>query len=136
MLTTKAKVTVKNAKGEVIATQEYDKVVFEGLTMTSDGKPTLGDSPEAVSTALGAAIEFYQKASPKGNGVVDLLKDATYAYDLGVRANIRQSLVTAIAGPDKAIEKMVKDMIAARAAAGKPITEEAARAKVALIMGE
>lgn len=127
MFTTNAKVQVKNAKGEVIMSQEYQKTVFEGLKADDKGKPE-GGTPEEL---LGAAIEFFQKqAGEKGNGVVELLKNATYAYDLGERAKIRQQLVTAAAGPDKAIDKAVKDYMAMRAAMGKPVTEEAARKKL------
>lgn len=131
MFTTKATVQVKDSQGKVITSQEYDKVVFEGLALDEKGKPT-GGTPEEL---LGAAIEHFQKEAGKdGNGVLELLSAATYANDLGVRAKIRQALVTAIAGPDKAIEKAVKDLMAARAAAGKPISEEAARARVKAFM--
>ena len=133
MFTTTAKVQVKNSQGGVIATQEYNKTVFEGLSMDDKGK-IVGGSPEEL---LAQAIGFYQqKIGEKGNGVVALLADATYAHDLGERAKIRQSLVTAVAGPDKAIEKAVKDLMSARAAAGRPITEEAAKAKVMAMMAD
>lgn len=133
MFKTTAKVQVKNAQGQVIATQEYNKLVFEGTELT-DGKVT---SKEPVEGLLGAAIKFFQdEVGEKGNGVIELLKNATYAYDLGVRAGIRQTLVTAAAGPDKAIEKAIKDLMAARAASGKPITEEIARAKVMAMMAD
>lgn len=133
MFKTTAKVQVKNQKNEVIASQDYPKVVFEGLTLDEKGKP-VGGTPEEL---LGQAIAFLQaEAGEKGNGVVELLKHATYAYDLGVRAKIRQSLVTASAGPDKAIEKQIKDYMAARAAMGKPVTEEKARERVMAILAE
>lgn len=133
MFKTEAKVQVKNAQGAVIASQLYDKLVFEGTKLV-DGKVA---SDATVEDLLGSAIQFFQKeVGEKGNGVVELLKNATYAYDLGVRAGIRQTLVTAAAGPDKAIEKSIKDFMAARAAAGKPVTEEVARTKIMALMAE
>lgn len=133
MFLTTAKVQVKDSQGKVIATQEYNKTVFEGTGIDDKGKVIAG-APEAM---LGDAIAFFQKeVGEKGNGVVELLRNATYAYDLGVRAGIRQTLVTAAAGPDKAIEKAIKDLMAARAAAGKPLTEEQARAKVMVMMAD
>lgn len=137
MFETKAKVTVKNAKGEVVGTQEYNKRVFEGTGADANGKPTYDSANEnAISQLLADAIDFYQKQNPKGNGVVDLLSDATYAYDLGVRAGIRQGLVTALAGPDKAIEKQIKDFMATRAAMGKPVTEAVARERVMAMLAD
>lgn len=133
MFKTTAKVQVKNGQGAVIASQEYNKQVFEGTELT-EGKVTSTAAPDKL---LGDAIAFFQELEGKdGNGVVRLLKEATYAYDLGVRAGIRQTLVTAAAGPDKAIEKSIKDFMAARAAAGKPVTEDVARAKILALMAE
>ncbi len=134
MFTENAKVQVKNSQGQVIATQEYNKIVFEGTGRGEDGKVI---SSVDVTALLKDAITFLQKeAGEKGNGVLELLKNVTYAYDLGVRAGHRQTLVTAAAGPDKAIEKAIKDLMAARAAAGKPMSEEIARAKVLALMAD
>lgn len=131
MFLTKAKVQVKNDKGAVVASQEYDKTVFEGTGLDDKGNIVPGDA----ETLLGQAIQWFQEqVGEKGNGVVELLKNATYANDLGKRATIRQMLVAAVAGPEKAIEKSIKDFMAARAAAGKPISEEKARAKVLAMM--
>lgn len=129
MFTTQAEVKVKNSQGQVIASQQYSKQVFHG-TEEKDGKVVTGEGT-SVEKLLGDAIAFFQKeAGEKGNGVIELLKAATYAHDLDVRAGIRQTLVTAAAGPDKAIEKQIKDFMAARAALGKPVTEEVARTRV------
>lgn len=130
MFTTLATVEVKGTadsegKKKVLRSQEYQKVVFEGMDIvTDDGKEKIigQDKPEEL---LAQAIQFFQdKVGKDGNGVIELLKNTTYAYDLTVRAGIRQNLLSALEGPEKAIEKGLKDMIAARAAVGKPITEE------------
>lgn len=134
MFTEKARVQVKDQQNKVIASQEYNKQVFEGTKRGEDGKV---GTDVGTDVLLGNAIKFFQEQAGKdGNGVLELLKNATYAFDLGVRASIRQTLVTAAAGPDKAIEKAIKDLMAARAAAGKPMSEEVARAKVLALMAE
>lgn len=142
MFKTKATVTVKDNQGKVLITQDYDKVVFGGTQIDAKGNAVgpFGDdgttrADNADEQLVQAAISFYiSEAGPSGNGVADMLADLTYAYDLGRRASIRQQLVTAAAGPDKAIEKAIKDLMAARAAAGKPIDEVTARAKVKALM--
>lgn len=135
MIKTTAEVKVKDNAGKVIAQQSYQKTVFEYMKTDEKGNGVKLEG-DAVSDALSAAIQHYQSENPKGNGVVDLLRDATYAYDLGKRAAIRNSLVTAAAGPDKAIDKAIKDLMAARAAAGKPLTEAQAREKVMVMMAD
>jgi len=132
MFSTEAKVQVKNTKNEVIASQTYQKVVFEGTAKNDKGEVISAVKEDVL---LGDAIKFMQKeVGEKGNGVIELLRNVTYAYDLGVRAGIRQTLVTAAAGPDKAIEKAIKDFMAARAAAGKPVTLEQATERIKLLM--
>lgn len=134
MFQTKKDVQVKDGQNKVIASQPYDKVVFEGDALDEKGNIVVTSETKVL---LGAAIDFFQKeVGEKGNGVLELLKCATYAYDLGIRADIRQKLVAAAAGPDKAIEKAIKDLMVARAAANKPITEEVARAKVMAAMAD
>jgi hypothetical protein len=131
MYTVKAKVQVKNTKNEVIGSQDYDKIIFEGTSVGTDGKPTIdATNPNAVSELLAQAIAHYQALDPKGNAVVDMLSDVTYAHDLGRRSKMRAGVVTALAGPDKAIDKQVKDFMAARLALGKPVDEATARARV------
>jgi len=132
MFETQATVKVKNSQNVVIAEQKYTKVVFEGLSLDGKGNP-VGGTPEELLTA---AIAFYQSKNPKSNGVLVMLADATYANDLGQRNSIRQSLIAGMAGPDKAIEKAIKDLMAARAASGKPIVEARAREKVLAALAE
>jgi len=127
MYKTTAKVTVKDNQGKVVATQEYTKIVFEGLSEDDKGKPTGGTDEEL----LGQAVAYFEAEAGKDQrGVIDLLKELTYGYDLGVKATVRQQLMRAVAGPDKAIEKAIKDYMAARAAMGKPVSEEIARKKI------
>jgi hypothetical protein len=139
MFTTDAEVKVKDSQGKVLATQKYNKIIFEGTALDGNGKVTALDAqgaPMPVEYLLKAAIDHFQSLNPKGNGVVDLLENVTYANDLGARAKVRAQIIAATAGPDKAIDKMVKDFMAGRAAAGKPVTEEVARARVVAMMAE
>ena len=132
MFQTTATVTVKNGD-KVLGTKDYAKVVFEGVGL-NDKKEIVPGEPEAL---LGDAIAYFQEqVGENGNGVIELLKNATYAHDLGQRNKIRATIVASLEGPEKAIEKMIKDFMAARQAAGKPISEEAARAKVMAMQAE
>lgn len=133
MYKTTAEVKVKNDKNEVILSQKYDKIVFEGTGPDEKGKPTFDgtDAPKAILALLATAIDFFQaEVGEKGNGALELLKQATYAYDLERRNKIRQQLVSGAEGPEKTIEKLVKDHMVARAKLGKPVTEEVARKRV------
>jgi hypothetical protein len=64
------------------------------------------------------------------------IETANYGTDLKIRAQIRADILNENQGPDKAIEKMAKEMVKARAAVGKVITLEAALAKVREMLGE
>jgi len=133
MFNTIATVKVKNDAGKVIASQDYQKVVFDGIELV-EGKVNPGPS---IETLLSDAIEYFQEfVGADGNGVVEMLKAATYAHDLDRRAKIRGTLVSAIEGPDKAIEKQVKQYMIGRAASGKPVTEAVARERVKRLMEE
>lgn len=129
MYTKSAVVTVKDGD-KLIGKQEYQKVIFEGMQADEKGKPTGGTKQELLK----ACIDFLTGKSKEGDGVGDLLSYATYAYDLAVRGTIRAAIEKAAEGPDKVIEKTIKDLMAARAAAGKPITEDEARKKVLALM--
>lgn len=65
----------------------------------------------------------------------DLCGAANYGFNLKARATVRAAIQSRLEGPDKAINKMVADLVKARAAAGKPITEEKAREMALALMG-
>jgi hypothetical protein len=143
MFKTKATVNVKGNDGKIKATQEYEKAVFHGTHLDTDGNVQIQPLPgktldETMAELLTQALAYAQTRTKdgKGNPVVELLERYTYADDLDVRSKIRASLVAASEGPDKAIDKMVKDFIAGRLAVGKPVTEEVARKRVLAMMGD
>ena len=119
-------VVVKDAKGHVIATKEYERVhlshaegdELETVDVTSDGK-TVGAKirPKGVSltdpeTLFSAAVGHIQAEYPKSNPLLVILEAVEYALDLKARAAIRSSLLPAkIADPDKQVEKMAKTLM-------------------------
>lgn len=127
MFTETANVTVKDSNGKEVGKQEYQKVRFAPNSKDNDGAKAAFTGKQD-GELLKEAIAHIQSQDPKANAVHELLRYVEYAYDLGVRSKIRQGLVAAIAGPDKAIEKAIQDLMKARAAMGRPISEEKARA--------
>jgi hypothetical protein len=102
---------------KVVGEQIYQKIVF--------GEPKEAKPEELLRDAIG----FLQKeAGEKGNGVLELLNHVTYSYDLGQRSTIRQAIVAAIEGPEKAIERTIDNICKTFALTGREISREAARA--------
>jgi hypothetical protein len=135
MFQTEAEVNVKDAQNKVVGSMKYQKIVLHGSSLNDKGEVITGGT--AMEALLGDAIAFYQKeVGEKGNGLLALLEDATYAHDLGVRAKIRQGIVKSLEGPDKSIAKMVDKYIEARLASGKPVTREVAEAKIKAMLAE
>jgi hypothetical protein len=58
----------------------------------------------------------------------DVINNWHYGSDLKAKSEVRNALLTEVAGPEKAFEASVKQFIKLRAANGKPISEEKARA--------
>ena len=65
--------------------------------------------------------------------VTDLIKALNYGVNLNARTSIRADLQAKLEGPDKAINKLVSDIVKTRATHGMPITEVDAR-KLAITM--
>jgi len=132
MYKTKATVNVKGSDGTIIAHQDYDKIVFEG-NFEENGKPAGGTDPELLKQAIDYVHSTLSKdkdGNVVGSAVREMLSRFTYATDLGMRAGIRQQLLAAVAGPDKAVDKAIATYMTMRAAIGRPVTEEEARAKL------
>lgn len=76
-------------------------------------------------------LSAFQATDDKGkNKLIDCLN---YGWDLKVRASIRNDMVSADAGPERSFESTVKQTMKARAAIGKPVTEERARELVKIM---
>ena len=63
-------------------------------------------------------------------GLKELLVAANYGYNLKARAKVTAQIKTENQGPEVAINRAVKQLVANRLKFGKPITEDDARAKV------
>src|SRR3954463_13876661 len=100
-------VVVKNEKGEVIATQAYQRVYLaygpNDPFITRDvksGKEKIGEKQEPKDTKsvhdsnelFAAAIEYIQTEKPKSDAVIVLLSEAEYGLDLAARGAVRNSL--------------------------------------------
>jgi hypothetical protein len=58
-----------------------------------------------------------------------------YGFNLDARSVVNQNLRAKLEGPDKAINKLVNDIVKARAAAGMPISEPDARKLAVTMLG-
>lgn len=65
----------------------------------------------------------------------DVIRDYNYGSDLKIKAQVRNALINESAGPDKALEQMIKQIVKQRAAVGKAVTEEQAKAIAKQILG-
>lgn len=97
MKTENGKVTLVVGEGDAKKefTKDYQKVIFE----------------------TAADIVGWLQDAEKAPSVIAALN---YGYDLKQRAKVRQQLESTSAGPEKALEKLIKNIQAARTALGKP----------------
>ena len=110
------------------------KVKFTMRTETKNVTVNFGtkDAPREVSQA--AIFKIVETSDDiltllqTEDGAKDVIKSLNYAYDLRVRAATRNSIIEADSGPEKSFNKLVADIVKNRAALGKPVTEEKARA--------
>ncbi len=107
MKTEQSSVTLKvgTAPDEKEFTRAYTKVTYE----------TAADVVEAMQNP---------------DGLKAIIGALNYGLDLKLRAKVRQQLDSESAGPEKALEKMIKTLNAQRVALGKPeLPYEVAKAK-------
>jgi hypothetical protein len=90
------KVTAEQKGKEEKATREY--VRLTALTV------------EGALALCGGRMVKVTEGDAKGNGVLDYFN---YGFDLGVRSNERNALLTSLEGPEKGIERAVKGLMAA-----------------------
>jgi hypothetical protein len=98
--------------GAIVATEDSVKVEQKG----KDEPATRGYVRLTAATIEGALalcsgrMNKVAEGDDKGNGVLDYFN---YGYDLGVRSNERNKLLASLEGPEKAIERGVKGLVAA-----------------------
>lgn len=127
-------VNTKNAEGKTVKlSRDYDRVVLVPSVWRSEvdenGKITKQDPrfldadgvPLDVGTLLKNAIDAFSTMFPKKNGVLALLDNAEYGLDLKRKSPVRQAILAAAEGPEKAINTAFEKFNAARGAMGKKL---------------
>lgn len=100
------------ASGAIVATEDAVKVEQKG----KDEPATRGyvrltaATIEGALALCGGRMTKVTEGDDKGNGVLDYFN---YGFDLGVRSNERNRLLASLEGPEKAIERGVKGLVAA-----------------------
>lgn len=67
--------------------------------------------------------------------LTELIDAANYGFNLKARSKVRQTLIAESAGPDNAVAKLIKSIVANRAAVGRPISEVEARNLAMVTLG-
>lgn len=89
-------VTAEQKGKEEKASREYLRLTAETI--------------EGALALTGGRMVKVTEGDAKGNGVLDYFN---YGFDLGVRSNERNKLLASLEGPEKAIERGVKGLVAA-----------------------
>lgn len=98
--------------GAITATEDKVTVAVKGKD-----EPAARDYVRLTAVTIEGALALVDgrmtkvaEGENKGNGVLDYFN---YGYDLGVRSNERNKLLASLEGPEKAIERGVKGLVAA-----------------------
>ena len=97
----------------------------------------LGKNPDGTAKEVSRTYKQVVKSSVKNDDILALLSDEKtaaqlisdwhYGSDLRAKATVRAAILEVEAAPEATFEKEVKSFMKARAANGKPVTEEQAR---------
>lgn len=98
--------------GAIVATEDAVKVEQKGKEepATRGYVRLTAASIEGAIALCGGRMVKVSEGDEKGNGVLDYFN---YGFDLGVRSNERNKLLSSLEGPEKAIERGVKGLVAA-----------------------
>lgn len=98
--------------GAIVATEDEVKVEQKGKDEPAKrGYVRLtATTIEGALALCGDRMTKVTEGDDKGNGVLDYFN---YGFDLGVRSNERNALLATLEGPEKAIERGVKGLVAA-----------------------
>ena len=121
------KLEVKDDKGNVVKTVDFQKVKFESGDASPDDKFAAACS---LLETLFPQVEKEGVVTRENNPINIMLSHLTYSFDLTLRNSIRSKERIAIEGPDKEIEREAK-----RLAAHKSIPYEDALARVKVAWG-
>lgn len=100
------------ASGAIVATLDKVQVEVKGKDEPAKREYVrlTAASIEGALALTGGRMNKVAEGDEKGNGVLDYFN---YGYDLGIRSNERNKLLASLEGPEKAIERGVKGLIAA-----------------------
>lgn len=98
--------------GAIVATEDEVKVEQKGKDEPAKrGYVRLTAATiEGALALVGGRMNKVTEGDDKGNGVLDYFN---YGFDLGVRSTERNKLLASLEGPEKAIERGVKGLVAA-----------------------
>lgn len=100
------------ASAAIVATLDRVKVEVKGKPepATRDYVRLTAATIEGALALVGGRMVKVSEGDDKGNGVLDYFN---YGFDLGVRSNERNKLLATLEGPEAAIKRAVKGLIAA-----------------------
>ena len=101
---------------------ETAKVTVRDVTMPDGSKQDVTKDYQKI--VMETSEDMLAELSRDEKGTIELWN---YAKDLKLRAAVRSQVLSEVAGPGKAIDKAVEAFMKARAAVGKPVTEEQAK---------
>lgn len=98
--------------GAIVATVDKVKVEVKGKPepATREYIRLTAATIEGALALVGGRMVKVSEGDDKGNGVLDYFN---YGFDLGVRSNERNKLLATLEGPEAAIKRAVKGLIAA-----------------------
>lgn len=98
--------------GAIVATVDRVKVEIKGKEEPAvrEYVRLAAASIEGALAMVGGRMNRVDEGDDKGNGVLDYYN---YGFDLGVRSTERNKLLASLEGPEKAIERGVKGLVAA-----------------------
>ncbi len=104
---------------------EYqDCVVNVGMGKNPDGTDkTISRSYKQIVRKSVTVDDMLKQLSDEKTAQ-SLIADWYYGQDLRTKSEVRQAILQENENPEKSIEKLAKDLFKARAANGKPISEE------------
>lgn len=100
------------ASGAIVATVDKVKVEVKGKPepATREYIRLTAATIEGALALVGGRMVKVSEGDDKGNGVLDYFN---YGFDLGVRSNERNKLLATLEGPEAAIKRAVKGLVAA-----------------------
>lgn len=100
-------------------------------------KEFVGNGEVELFSTVDDILQAIEEKNDEGEnvGLEDILKHINFSLEAKMRTSIRQKTLAQNAGPENSINRAVTQLMKAREAVGKPISEEKARELVNSMMG-